>query len=1120
MIAVFYFLSGATALLYQLAWTRRLVLAVGNTHLSVTALLFSFMLGLGLGAIWAGRHLRRGQDARALYAGAELALAGLAALFPIGASALESGLATLPGAWGSGAWLRFAAAALLLLPPCFCMGITFPAVCVLGVRKREHAGKTIAWLNGVNIAGAASGAALTGFWLIPELGIRATVWGAAGVNALLGLCAWKLLRSAREGEPLRGRSEEAPSSAPLVGWMVVLLSSAVVLGLEVLWTRMLVFYLKGFTYTFTAILVVFLVGLSLGSLLIAPWLGRWIRGQSAFGWAALASAAAVAWSVDGLVHGGDRLETLFRELRAAGESGQARYLFEATVRTLGVPVVLLGSLFPLALNAWLGTGPVGQGGARLFFASCLGSALGSCLAGLVIVPTLGMVRGVWLMVFLLAGLGALASLVLARGAMRRLAGAAVLIGASVIIVPRLDWSPAPFVTGTPVLSDRQGRFELLDYREGTACAVSVLEDRATGRRLLYTDEFMAAATGEGYRYMRLQGHLPVLLAEDPRRALLICFGTGTTAGSLLVHDRLERLDVVEISKEVLEVAPYFEKANRGVLSGLAPFDVRAHVQDGRQFLLASNARFDVITLEPLLPFTPAAVHFYTREFYELCRARLTDGGVLCHWIPIHAIEPEAYRTLLRTFTEVFPDGGVWLFENSSLLIGTLQPLALDPERLTERMKPSGVSEDLRRALTPTVSQVLGGFVTDNRTLKKELEGASVMSDDLTSVEYGMWWPGRESYGYHADNAALLAKVAEAASLPMIGVASEEAKGSRQARLWCLEAAGLRAARYAGRPAKDPGPVLERAVKAAPSDPWPLHALEEHRFEELYTLGVARSKIDPAGAADLLGRALMLKPDHPEARLWLAEVQRSRGDERNARKILAAGQQRFEAWVEWSSTQKFLREHEALAAIFEDPSEPSEERKAPTTLPEWLEAWSRGEVTLVDLPPDGEAGLIAILGNNEGDLDDRRLALFALRESAAAGGLPSILALEPDLEGQSLEVAWRIIGQVDAERLKVILDSALAGDSLERKNRAVSLIGSLSIRSYVPKLIDLLESEDEATRTAAIVALFQITEQQLDYDFQSPADERRAAADRWRDWWRENAEPDPSDGENDEDRGGK
>jgi spermidine synthase len=189
---------------------------------------------------------------------------------------------------------------------------------------------------------------------------------------------------------------------------------------------------------------------------------------------------------------------------------------------------------------------------------------------------------------------------------------------------------------------------------------------AGGERLLYTDDFQAAATGPAYGYMRLLGHLPALVAASQENAVNVCFGTGTTAGALAAHAGVRRLEVVETSEAVLALAPHFRAVNRDVLEDPR---VRVRVADGRHALALHARDLDVVTLEPLMPYTPAALPFYTREFYALAKDRLREGGVLCQWIPVHAMPLDLYQALATTFFEAFPDSTLWFFEQSTVLVG-------------------------------------------------------------------------------------------------------------------------------------------------------------------------------------------------------------------------------------------------------------------------------------------------------------------------------------------------------------------------------------------------------------------------------------------------------------------
>ena len=264
---------------------------------------------------------------------------------------------------------------------------------------------------------------------------------------------------------------------------------------------------------------------------------------------------------------------------------------------------------------------------------------------------------------------------------------------------------------------------LLEARSDEITTASVVQT-PPAERTLYTDEFAASSTGRASLYMSMLGHLPMIGALDPENAMVIAFGTGTTAGAVAAHDAVRRLDIVEVSPAVLALAPRFAEANYDVLGD--PRVVR-RVGDGRHALLVHAPDLDVITLEPLMPYVPSALPFYTREFYELARDRLRDGGVLCQWVPVHAMPLDLYTSLLRTFFETFPNGSLWYFDQATILIGHKAPLpAADSDALLARLQP--VQRRVRGLGIARPAVIVLGWVASGRRVLQ------VLDDPATSTE--------------------------------------------------------------------------------------------------------------------------------------------------------------------------------------------------------------------------------------------------------------------------------------------------------------------------------------------------------------------------------------------------
>ena len=360
---------------------------------------------------------------------------------------------------------------------------------------------------------------------------------------------------------------------------------------------------------------------------------------------------------------------------------------------LFLPAFVLGATFPLCvrLAERAGAQP-GPAVGRVYLGNSIGSLLAPFVLAFLVMPWIG-VAGAWLMLTVVAlGLGV--GLLLYRKEHSLIwlgVGCAVLLAAFKLPLDgALGSSAEDLIRSSVVLHERPGRSLIAEETDAITTA-SVVET-ADGERILYTDDFAAAATGQHYRYMRMLGHLPALLAKRQANAMVIAFGTGTTASAVAAHRDVKRLEVVEVSQAVLDLAPYFEQANRRVLDDERVTVIR---DDGRDTLLLHEPDLDIITLEPLMPYSPHGLPFYTKEFYELARDRLRDGGVVCQWVPVHAMRGDLYAAFVRTFFEVFPDGTLWFFEQSSALIGRKGKSAPTPEEIEARAR--AIEQDLRDA---------------------------------------------------------------------------------------------------------------------------------------------------------------------------------------------------------------------------------------------------------------------------------------------------------------------------------------------------------------------------------------------------------------------------------------
>ncbi len=769
LISLLFLLSGATALCYQVAWTRHLVLVFGNTTHAIALILGAYMLGLALGAEAGGRLADRSRRPVLWYAGFEAAIGVYALAFPL---LLEAARALYRGLGTGAAPALFVGAFLLLVVPTFLMGTTLPLLVrgIVGVRGAASGpvgatatGRFVGLLYGVNTLGAVLGCAVTGFWLIESAGVLGSTRVAAAVNVLIGILGVALLRSqpdastdpaSTEGESAEPEPEpesmEGSSAAARAALVGACAGGFVGLAAEVVWTRLLVFFLQGFTYTFTAMLTVFLFGLAIGGLVVGRLAARIRRPELVLGRLQILGGVLAAGVLFALTRHHALTHTLWHQIGewlagSAGEGAQPSLrlhhgltLLAASAVVLLPPTLLMGAGLPLAAMAFQrGAGDLGQRIGRLYAMNTLGAVAGSLTAGFILAPTVGMT---WSAVFvaLATVVSGVAVLLIAgerglRPAVWAVAGGAVATGLCAAADPA-----TPFLLRSHVFAGASARENVLRQTlEGVVCQVSVVENVREGYTLLYTDEFQAAGTKPEYRYMRMLAHLPVALAEDPSRVLVICWGTGTTCGSVSTHPEVTELDIVEISPEVMKVAHNFESANRGVLTGggRADLDVRVHVDDGRNFVLRQEDTWGVITLEPLMPYTPAAIHFYTEDFYRECAPRLAPGGLMCQWVPLQGMSGEHFKQLVRSFVNVFPDSGLFFVDGAVALVGGNEPLSLQYRRVAERLASDAVKGDLAEVGYDDPARALGTFVASGDTLRAFAAESPAVTDEFPTLEF-------------------------------------------------------------------------------------------------------------------------------------------------------------------------------------------------------------------------------------------------------------------------------------------------------------------------------------------------------------------------------------------------
>jgi spermidine synthase len=285
--------------------------------------------------------------------------------------------------------------------------------------------------------------------------------------------------------------------------------------------------------------------------------------------------------------------------------------------------------------------------------------------------------------------------------------------------------------------------EVLAFRESRDGTLAVLQYRPAGgapfQQLVVNGTSYANNGPPGRRYMSLLGHLPALLHPTPCSGLVIAIGTGTTAGSLTLHNRMEEIWAVDIAKDVFDLAPCFEPLNHHFTQSSR---VRMVVADGRHFLLSTDRRFDVLTFEPPPPTEAGVVNLYSREFYQLAKRHMNPGAILCQWIPLDCGPEKVPRMMLKTLLAEFRHVSLWMpCRKEGVVIASDEPLRIDLEALRERMAAPRLAEDLKANGLREAEQLAATFLAADQDLAAFAGEVPLVTDNQPRIEYFHFHPG-------------------------------------------------------------------------------------------------------------------------------------------------------------------------------------------------------------------------------------------------------------------------------------------------------------------------------------------------------------------------------------------
>jgi len=740
-IFLFFLFSGFSGLVYEVVWTRLLTSILGNTIYAVSIVLSAFMAGLSIGSFVAGRYIDARKDAFRLYALLEIGIGVTGFCLTLVLS--QTGPIYI---WihnllsGNGNVLslgRYLFAFIILAVPTTLMGATLPLLSKFIVDRESTIGMSVGILYSVNTFGAAAGCFAAGFLFIGSIGIQQTVLIASLINITVGTTAW-FIRNFRISATLdlpykKPAGSEQYKPTTLLGTILLVafaISGFAAMGYEITWTRLLITYMGNSVYAFSAMLTSFLLGLAAGSLLLSCFVNRFSKLFACFG---LLQIGIGIYTTVLLYFIGNHLQVLLPFLSPYPVVSNSIGMFLKALALMFIPTFLMGASFPVATRLYAtSVSMVARKVSLLYSWNTIACIIGSMVTGFLLIPCLGFETSLICMLVLNIGSGIVLLSVepfLRFSIKVPVVFALIAVTAvSTLLIPR-----------NIIYSMHETIFhkeeKIIFYKETPYGIVEILQNPA--RRRLVQDDLDLAGTSLAYLSSQEPlGHLPMLLHPHPESVFIIGFGAGGASYAASTYHEVKNIAIAELNKNIIATAPLLSEVNHGILSNPK---CKLSINDGRNYLLTTNSRYDVISVDLLWPQAAGAGSLYTKEFYRLCFDRLNEKGIMIEWIHTGLIPKDYLRIILKTVRQVFPYASLWTsrsFGHLFLVVSKDAHFQIDYEAFSKKIRTPSVSRDLSKISLDDPATFMSYFVADGAVIDNFIGNeTTINTDNLPVIEY-------------------------------------------------------------------------------------------------------------------------------------------------------------------------------------------------------------------------------------------------------------------------------------------------------------------------------------------------------------------------------------------------
>jgi spermidine synthase len=745
ILYIVFFLSGISGLIYETVWLRVLSRILGSTVQATSITISAFMLGLTLGSYYLSKATEKVKNKIQLYAKMEIGIALTAIATYLLFNELVPVYRFFFDMAGNNPILFRVLQALVLFVlmaiPTFFMGATLPILSAGILSGGSDFTKTVGSLYGLNTLGAMFGVFLSAFITLGSIGEFNTILIGCLFNLLAG-SVFLLASKTYYTQQSTAEQQNPVHDAPLVTDYsaktrnLVLTTYAVIgfisFALEVVWVRLFQLSLGTAIYSFSTVMIIYLGGSAIGSYTCSKFYGRLKSPVETLG---LLLLGAGFYIIIGLF--------LFSQSLPWNIAVPVLQFSLLHSKVFITPLIIfpvtfvLGFIFPLVSRVYVqAKEKTGSGIGRLYAANTIGCILGALFCGYIFIPLLGtrntmllLSCGGWIMgaTVLFTG-GKILSPMLKKG---------IAFSAAVLTLIAIFISPDPFLTSFQKYIKNYVHAEIWYHKEASDATITVCgvnKDDHEGKQLFINGNSMTYLCVE----TKIMAHLPLLLHPDPQNMLVICYGMGTCIRSAVTHPEVN-CDVVELIKEEFETGPFFHSDAKEVLENKR---VRHFADDGRNFLLMHDKKYDVISIDPAPPlYSAGTVNLYSKDFFALCRQKLNANGILCLWIPPNS--SSEIKMIMKSFQSVFPDTYVYcgIKNKGFYMMGYMNYSPPNVARFDSAKYNPAIMADLNEWSghdTIKPSQLLKLEIMSPEELTVFLKGVNEVSDNYPYTEFPMW----------------------------------------------------------------------------------------------------------------------------------------------------------------------------------------------------------------------------------------------------------------------------------------------------------------------------------------------------------------------------------------------